>query len=248
MSEELQDIILYRISKGIPIYVRQGVRERQWMDETHEKYAYRCLPLTIANQNGYEISVPKPVKMIWNGGNGLQDIYIETGLPQGLISSHFGYGVVTFHPNLLIRTPKNVNLRVSGPPNSPKRGISPLEGIVETDWNPATFTMNWKITEPYKEIVFEPFEPFCFFTPVERKYTEKFRSVIRPLEANEEEHKAFHNWSESRNKFNQEVVEKTSEGWQKHYFQGTYVDDKKCPIDHQTKIKLKEPKIEYDTE
>lgn len=244
MSEELQDIILYRIDKGIPIFVRQGVRERKWMDDTKDKYAYRCLPLTIANQHGYEISAAKEIKMIWNGGNGLQDIYIETGLPAGTVTSHFGYGIVTFHPNLLLRTPENVNLYVSGVPNMPKRGISPLTGIVETDWNPATFTMNWQITEPYKEIVFQAFEPFCFFYPIERGYVEKFRAVIRPLEGNPDENEKFRTWSESRGKFNKDEAEGAGHGWQKHYFQGTYVDNTKCPIDHQTKIKLKEPKID----
>lgn len=242
MSE--QDIIFYRINKGVPIYIRQGVRERQWMDETAEKYAYRCLPLTIANQNGYEIATTKQIKIVWNGGNGTEDIYIETGLDRGIVSSHFGYGVVTFHPNLLIRTPKNVNMHVSGIPNAPKRGITPLSGIIETDWNPASFTMNWKITEPYKEIVFEPFEPFCFVTPIERRYTEKFRAVIRPIEGNQEEHDRFKEWSTSRDKFNTAMAKREENGWQKHYFQGIYQDGTSCPVDHQTKIKLKEPKID----
>lgn len=243
MSEtKLQDIVLYRINKGVPIYIRQGVRERKWMDETEDKYAYRCLPLTIANQNGYEIATTKQIKLIWNGGNALDDIYIETGA-QGIVSSHFGYGIVTFHLNLLVRTPKDVNMHVGGLPNSPKRGITPLEGIVETDWNPATFTMNWKITEPYKEIIFDPFEPFCFIYPIERKYVEKFRAVIRPLDGNEEELKRHNEWAESRGSFNENNGKRD---WQKHYFQGIYNDQSKCPIDHQTKIKLKEPEIEPD--
>lgn len=248
-SEELQDIILYRINKGVPIFIRQGVRERKWMDETKDKYAYRCLPLTIANQHGYEISAAKSIKMIWNGGNSVNDIYIETGLPNGTVSSHFGHGIVTFHPNLLMRTPKNVNLYVSGVPNMPKRGISPLTGIVETDWNPATFTMNWQITEPYKEIEFEAFEPFCFFYPIQRGYAEQFRAIVRPIEGDQEEYNKYHEWSNSRNVFNKGTANTaTSDGWQKNYFQGTYLDGSKCPIDHQTKIKLKEPKIYDDTE
>jgi hypothetical protein len=213
------------------------------MDETAEKYAYRCLPLTIANQNGYEIATTKPIKLVWNGGNKTEDIYIETG-SQNIVSSHFGYGVVTFHTNLLVRTPKNVNVQVTGVPNLPKRGITPLTGIVETDWNPATFTMNWMMTEPYKEVVFEPFEPFCFVTPIARAYTEKFRPVIRALEKYPEEHEKFYEWSQSRSKFNADLADKSASGWQKNYFQGTYNDGSACPVDHQTKIKLAEPKIE----
>ena len=35
---------------------------------------------------------------------------------------------------------------VTGPFNQPKDAIQPLTAIVETDWAPFTFTMNWKFT------------------------------------------------------------------------------------------------------
>ena len=44
-----------------------------------------------------------------------------------------------------------------------KDGIVPLDGLVETDWLPFTFTMNWRFTRR-KTIRFEKGEPFCFVT------------------------------------------------------------------------------------
>ena len=35
------------------------------------------------------------------------------------------------------------------PVERPKDGIGPLEGLVETDWSVATFTMNWKLSAPW---------------------------------------------------------------------------------------------------
>jgi hypothetical protein len=32
--------------------------------------------------------------------------------------------------------------------NSPKDGIAPLTGVIETDWLPYPFTMNWQMTRP----------------------------------------------------------------------------------------------------
>ena len=157
----MKDITLYRIHRQSSIHVRKGVREREWMENSQDKYAYRCLPLTIANQNGFEVCTSKKIKITWNGGSHIDDISIEGG--DDVCVSHFGEGVITFHPGFLVRTPENVNLHISGVPNNPKRGISPLTGIVETDWNSATFTMNWMMTEPNYEVVFEPFEPFLFF-------------------------------------------------------------------------------------
>lgn len=236
----MKDIILYRIHRRSSIHVRKGVREREWMENTQDKFAYRCLPLTIANQHGYEVSSSQRIKLKWNGGSEVSDITVDGS--DEICVSHFGNGVITFHAGFLVRTPENVNLYVSGTPNNPKRGITPLTGIVETDWNPATFTMNWMITEPDYEIVFEPFEPFLFFFPVERSYTESFRTVVKPLELHEEEAKNHEAWSKSRDDFEELMIQNpdthTDKTWEKHYFKGVYKDGRKCPVNHQTKIKL----------
>ena len=53
---------------------------------------------------------------------------------QLLPASHFGDGILTWHLPILFRTPPGYNLLVRGPANYPKDAVSPLEGIVETDW------------------------------------------------------------------------------------------------------------------
>jgi hypothetical protein len=93
-------------------------------------------------------------------------------------SSHFGYGIVTWNPRLLFHTPPGWNLVARGPANRPKRGITALEGIVETDWADATFTMNWQMTEPGFPVVFEAGEPYCLLMPVRRGSLERFAPAI----------------------------------------------------------------------
>ena len=50
--------------------------ERDWMDSTPNRFAYRCLPLTIANQTGWWIKNPVGFTATWRwfqhaGGNRL---------------------------------------------------------------------------------------------------------------------------------------------------------------------------------
>jgi hypothetical protein len=97
--------------------------------------------------------------------------------------SHFGSGIVTLHTGYLFETEPGFNMLVSGPPNHRKHGIVPLTGIIETDWSPYTFTMNWAFTDPGVTVRFEAGAPFCTFYPVERGSLEKFEPEIRPLEA-----------------------------------------------------------------
>ena len=40
---------------GHSIDIRPAPLERDWMDNTEQRYAYRCLPLSIANAHGWEI-------------------------------------------------------------------------------------------------------------------------------------------------------------------------------------------------
>ena len=92
---------------------------------------------------------------MWSGGKELEAIRIKTAGPAHLAPiSHFGSGVLTFHVTVLFRTEPGINLWVTGPVNRPKDGIAPLSGVIETDWAPYTFTMNWLFTRPGQSVRF----------------------------------------------------------------------------------------------
>jgi hypothetical protein len=120
------------------------------MQATNERFANRCLPLLIANQAGWFLLNSHPIRVTWDGGNELSNLQVEylKGFPPYPAVSHFGHGIVTWTIPYLFRTPPGYNLLVRGPSNWPKDGAHALEGIVETDWSVATFTMNWMLTRP----------------------------------------------------------------------------------------------------
>src|SRR5579863_8910000 len=85
---------------------------RNWMHETDGRFAYRCLPLIMANTSGWLIQNPFEFSLSWNGGSKKEDIKIKfaNDRPDNRIASHFGSGVLTFSLPYLFRTPKNINL------------------------------------------------------------------------------------------------------------------------------------------
>jgi hypothetical protein len=117
------------------------------MDEL--PHAYKCLPLVVANQWGWQILCPTDVTVTWNGTPGLEGLQVAVA-PQFLpaIKSQFGAGIVTFSPPWLFRTPPGWNLYLKGPSNRWKINCAPLEGVIETWWLNYTFTLNWKVIEP----------------------------------------------------------------------------------------------------
>jgi hypothetical protein len=151
--------------------IRPASPRRDWMDETPDAFAYRCLPLNIANAHGWEIGAAINCAARWDGGIGVDavEVWTEPGAPthRGPVSL-FGQGVLTFHVEGIMRTPPGWNLWVGGPPNSAKDGIAPLSGVIETDWSPFTFTMNWRFTRAGEWVTFDRGEAIAFFFPVQR--------------------------------------------------------------------------------
>lgn len=217
---------------------------RDWMDDTHDRSAYRCLPMLVANQAGWMILNPGVVRVKWDGGVNIGAVELQRWQPANSQhtfpdyvwpTSHFGSGIVTWTLPWLFRTPPGYNLLVRGPANSPKDGISALEGIVETDWATATFTMNWKITRKDTWIAFERGEPLCMIVPQKRGELEQFTPEILSIGDDTELQASYDQWCKSRDTFN--FQRRHEEAWEKHYFKGTHVDGS-VASEHQTKLRL----------
>ena len=134
-----------------------------------------------------------------------------------------------------------------GAPNLPKDGIAPLDGLVETDWLPFPFTMNWRFTRP-GQVRFEKGEPFCFITPIEHRKVETMQPVIRTLESNPVMHGQFEAWNRSRTDFNTRLAsgdpDAAKEAWQRFYFKGEVPEALgTAPATHANKRRLKNPRI-----
>jgi len=231
-----------------PPRLAPGRSARAWMDATPERYAYRCLPLSIANGMGWEILAPCRIEAEWNGGTETDDLAVEVEDPHRtrFALSHFGRGILTFSVGYLFRTEPGIGLWARGAPNLPKDGIAPLEGIVETDWLTFTFTMNWQLTRPGR-VVFDPDEPICFITPIAYRALEQVVPEIVPIEANPELDAAFTAWKEARERFNAglraEEAEAVKQGWQKWYMRGETLAHERPNARHLSKLTLAEPVI-----
>ena len=238
------DLICYTYPGWEP-RLRAASQKRDWMEATPERFAYRCLPLAIANAHGWELLSPCGFEARWRGGQGADavEIRLDPGTdPKRAPVSLFGQGTVTFHVEGIFRTDEGWNLWICGPPNAAKDGIAPLGGVVETDWSPYTFTMNWRFTRPNQWVRFEENEPFCFFFPVERAAIAGIAPQLRPMAEEPGLTEGFEAWSRSRDAFQKWVAETRPEAptdkWQKLYYRGVHPDGAPGPADHKAKLRL----------
>lgn len=242
MKDKLQ-ITAYEVVEE-PMELQTAQRSRDWIEAMPERFAYRCLPLAIANQVGWEILNPVAFTARWNGKEGLDAISIKyRDRESALIGSHFGHGVLTFSMGYLFRTTKSHNLWVKGPANRPKDGIAPLEGIIETDWAPFTFTMNWQFTRKRHKVTFEKDEPIATVLPYPRHYVRKFDATLKNLNENPKLYQQYVDWRDDRIKFNEELqktgTEAQKQGWQRTYMKGQDQSGNTF-AGHETKVQMKD--------
>ena len=242
---EAPNLVCYATEPDPPTIVPARA-DRDWMDATYERFAHRCIPLSIANASGWELLCPAAFEAWWHGGISQQDISFTTnGDPRvgSFVTSHFGHGVLTFNTGYVFRTSPGWALWARGAPNAVKDRIVPLEGLVETDWLPFSFTMNWRFTRTGR-VRFEKGEPFCFITPVPHAMLDSIEPVVRNLSDDPELASAYKSWSDSRVEFNARLMPgepgAVEEGWQRSYVRGENPYGKP-PEFHLSKRRLKPP-------
>jgi hypothetical protein len=241
-------LIAFITGKNAP-QITPAPTSRAWMtaqSESNKGWPSRCLPMVIANQSGWELRNPSGFTATWFDQDGV-DVMIqpEKRDPDQLLpASHFGNGILTWRLPMLFRTPPGYNLLVRGPANYPKDCVSPLEGIVETDWASASFSMSWKLTRKLMPVRFEVGEPICMIVPQRRGELEEFVPELRPLESDEDLERKHRLFLRQRDAVKHaEQVARVAAGdrveWQGDYTRGKHRDGEDGAPDHQTRRQLR---------
>jgi len=216
--------------------------KRDWMDNSPKKFAYRCLPLTMANQAGWIVRSPVGFKATWNGGEGMESLKLDINdgpdAAHTQVASNFGMGVVTFRIPWIYRTAAGYGLWVRGPANSWIDGVAALEGLVETDWSPSSFTMNWKILRRNSPVWFKRGDPICQLTPFPMDLLAAVEPAFKSIDENpvlKDDHKLFSDTRWAQLKSNAETG---GDAWMRDYMRGHLPDG--TPVsEHRTNFKLR---------
>jgi hypothetical protein len=225
---------------GFQVRIVPATANRDWMHELKGNAAEYCLPMMLAGQSGWFVLAPHSAVVTWNGGTSPSDLTIT--VPDGIKSrqahSAVGYGIVTWTIPYVFRTSPGWNLLCRGPANVVKDGIAPLEGLVETDWSVASFSMNWKLTRS-GGCAFEAGEPIAMLVPQKRYDLESFRPRYAELQENVPLLHAYRRWRESREAFWRLSQKNRPRKYQRHYAYG-YTNAGIVFPDHQTTRTLRE--------
>jgi len=193
------EIVINRLHEHEEFRIAPLDRKRKWMNLTKGAYAYRCMPLNIANEYGWQVFSPTEFTASWDGTEELDAIKIsyKNNEDFNFAQSHFGSGILTISVDFVVRTPENVSLYIRGVPNETVSDIQPLDAIVETDWLPFTFTYNYKFLKPCT-VKFEKNEPLFSFFPINRGEIESYSVYAQSIESDSEFFEKYTKYSNSR--------------------------------------------------
>lgn len=239
-AERAWPLLAYATTDPNGFVPEPAAAKRAWIEATPNRFGRRCLPLTIANHAGWAIRVPFGVRARWNGEDAVGNVEVEVLDPthpaRSWVADHFGAGIVTFSIPYVFRTPPGVQLLVRGAPNFWIEGAQALEGLVETDWASASFTMNWRIIAPNRWVRWRAGDPICFLQPVCVALLEAAEPRLVMMSDAPAVEAGFRAWANSRDAFNADP-QRGPRAWQRHYYLGKQVTGERA-ANHHTRLAL----------
>lgn len=225
--------------------------QRAWMNNTPQRYAYRCLPLTIMNQTGWWIRNPVGFEATWRGSTapGSIDFHFDAAgeVWSNWINSQFGEGIITWNTPFLFRTrPVGSRLLICGPVNHFKTNAHPLTALIESDWMSMSFTMNYKLMIPHYPVRFDAGEPLFQAIPLISNVCGDLENAsvsFQRLVDDPELLRAYQEWDQGRRGFHERKAQGLvkADDWQRDYFQGRDALGREAETRHM--IKVRPPRV-----
>lgn len=222
--------------------IKPAPLKRKWMEDTGTR-AYKCLPLCMANQCGWIITLPVGFTCVWDGGENYGSVKFDFDEDPSrwkkIIIERFGVGTFTIPIPYVWRTPPGWEIFTREPPNSYKTNCTSLDAVIETEWLPYPFFQTWKIKRPNEPVRFEKGEPYAFVHLINIDFIKECDLYVDRISdpSNEELRKEVSAWSDARTSFQEDIHKQIRDGipvsasddWQKDYTVGRLINGQNVP-------------------
>jgi hypothetical protein len=148
--------------------------QRDWMDNTHNRHAYRCFPVSLANMLGWTISFPEDIEFVWNGISDSLSSHVTILKGHEYVSTNRGNATISFNTGLTVRTDSNLSFLMMPVPNQFIDGAQSFTSIVSTSVLKAELPCAWHITKCDDPILIPKNTPISAFIPISIKDIESY--------------------------------------------------------------------------
>jgi hypothetical protein len=162
------------ITPGSKVKIEQTRVQREWMNLTDDRHAYRCFPVALANSIGYSISFLEDIEFVWDGVSDSSDTHVKIVRGHDFCSPARGNATISFNTNIFFKTDENVSMLSIVPPNYFIDGATPFISILSTSFHNEMFPVAWKITRPNVNIIIPAGTPVATLIPISLKSLTNF--------------------------------------------------------------------------
>ncbi len=139
---------------------------RDWMDNTADKHAYMCFPLTLTNGLGWGISFDRDIRAVWDGVDNYEPDHVTILEGEDTVYTGRSHASLSFKTGLLINTDEDTSILTMPVPNQFIRGMQTFTTLMSTSFYPGELPIAIKITEPNKEIFIPAGTPVAAIIPI----------------------------------------------------------------------------------
>lgn len=139
---------------------------RAWMDETGERHAYMCFPLSVTNKLGWGISFPEDLSFVWDGVTDTTPDHIEILKGHDYLYTGRGNATISFKSGLIFKTDELTTTLSMPVPNIFVRGAQCYTTLISTSFFLSEFPLAWRLTEPNIEITIPAGQPVAAVLPL----------------------------------------------------------------------------------
>jgi Family of unknown function (DUF6065) len=189
----MHEINLYKIRSGYadvnPLTVK-----REWMDETYDAHAYKCFPVSMANNLGWGISFPEDISFIWDGISDSTSDHVKIIKGEKYIYTERANATISFNTGLMFETEKDVSLVSMPVPNQFIDGAQAFTTIISSSFYRGELPCAWRITKANSEITIKANTPILAILPINllnlqnSEITEKPINQLPPSKFNDKEY------------------------------------------------------------
>lgn len=140
--------------------------KRWWMDDTYDKHAYNCFPVTLTNRMGWGVSFPEDISFVWNGISNSMPDNIKVISGEKYVGLQRANATVSFNINIKFITEKNLSLLVMPPSNYFINGATCFTTLMSTSFFNGPLPVVYRVTQPNKIITIKANEPICTILPI----------------------------------------------------------------------------------
>lgn len=186
--------------------LEQSSARRDWMDQTYDKHAYKCFPVSLANTVGWSISFTEDIEFIYHSDVQMQPDNIEILKGKDICTNVRANNTISFDTGLIFRTDQNMTMLSIAPPNYFIEGVEPITTLMSTSFYKYPFPIAWRVFKKDEIIRIPAGQPVINLLPISLKALEEIGMVIEDYVEVEEEKEAKRKYGEKISALGQQGI------------------------------------------